>query len=656
MLALHLALDAVEAPTARAGVERRGASLRHGRPGGPVVQRLPRPARAAGALRPRCNGSVDPSGPATSRPRPRSPMRFRCWWCRRQRSTQLNTRLKSRRRGAGRRSAFGPTSCSTACSRTRRTGSIASTFATARARSVQRWSNPARAARFPTSTLTGEQGHAVGDKLAAYRADARMNGEVTFGMNAIIVDGFEQACVSACRGARRFDSNDSSGAARDDPAQSCLAAPGIARPPQPLKKARHEPQVRHRGPAQRRQVHSVQRADQGRHRCRELSVLHHRAQRGHRRVARPAAGQAWPRSSSPNAWCRRSSSSSTSPAWWPARARAKAWATSSCRTSARPMPIVNVVRCFEDGNVIHVAGKVDPISDIEVIQTELCLADLAHGRKEPAAQHQAGQGAVATRRRSAWSTCSTRCHAALNEAKPVRALELQQGRAGRAQAAVPDHRQAGDVSWPTWPKTASRTTPARPPAANTPREQNAPVVAICAKTEAELADMDDADKQLFLAEMGQDEPGLNRLIRAAFKLLGLQTYFTAGVKEVRAWTIHVGDTGAAGGRRDPHRLRARLHPRPDHRLRRLHRLKGEQGAKEAGKMRSEGKEYVVQGWRRAELPVQRLNAGQTPSRSTQGPDHPDNSTPERTNAAHRNGCQWAYQCALHQINGEAYWV
>jgi ribosome-binding ATPase YchF (GTP1/OBG family) len=123
--------------------------------------------------------------------------------------------------------------------------------------------------------------------------------------------------------------------------------------------------------------------------------------------------------------------------------------------------------------------------------------------------------------------------------------------------------------------------------------QNAPVVAICAKTEAELADMSDEDRALFLAEMGQDEPGLNRLIRAAFKLLGLQTYFTAGVKEVRAWTIHIGDTGpqAAGViHTDFERgyIRAQTIAYDD-----FIQYRGEQGAKDAGKMRAEGKEYVV---------------------------------------------------------------
>jgi len=124
-------------------------------------------------------------------------------------------------------------------------------------------------------------------------------------------------------------------------------------------------------------------------------------------------------------------------------------------------------------------------------------------------------------------------------------------------------------------------------------KQNAPVVAICAKLEAEMADMGDEDKKMFLAEIGQDEPGLNRLIRAAFSLLGLQTYFTAGEKEVRAWTIHIGDTApqAAGViHTDFERgfIRAQTIAFDDYL-----QFKGEQGAKDAGKMRSEGKEYVV---------------------------------------------------------------
>ena len=125
------------------------------------------------------------------------------------------------------------------------------------------------------------------------------------------------------------------------------------------------------------------------------------------------------------------------------------------------------------------------------------------------------------------------------------------------------------------------------------KSQNAPIVAICAAIEAEIADLDDADKDAFLADMGMDEPGLNRLIRAAFSLLGLQTYFTAGVKEVRAWTIHQGDTApqAAGViHTDFERgfIRAQTIAFDD-----FITYKGETGAKEAGKMRAEGKEYIV---------------------------------------------------------------
>ncbi|HTY99753.1 MAG TPA: DUF933 domain-containing protein, partial [Rhodocyclaceae bacterium] len=124
-------------------------------------------------------------------------------------------------------------------------------------------------------------------------------------------------------------------------------------------------------------------------------------------------------------------------------------------------------------------------------------------------------------------------------------------------------------------------------------QEGAEVVALCAAIEAEIADLPDDDKALFLHEMGQDEPGLNRLIRAAFGLLGLQTYFTAGVKEVRAWTIHVGDTApqAAGViHTDFERgfIRAQTIAYDD-----FVACKGEAGAKEAGKMRAEGKEYVV---------------------------------------------------------------
>lgn len=253
--------------------------------------------------------------------------------------------------------------------------------------------------------------------------------------------------------------------------------------------------------------------------------------------------------------------------------------------------IVNVVRCFEDPNVIHVAGKVDPIADIEVIQTELCLADLGTVEKSLARYSKvakAGQDKEAQR----LVDVLRKCEAALNEAKPVRSIVFS-----KEEQAVLKPLCLITAKPAMFVGNVSETGFEHNPFLDRLREygagQNAPVVAICAKTESELADMPDEDKALFLAEMGQEEPGLNRLIRAAFTLLGLQTYFTAGVKEVRAWTIHIGDTApqAAGViHTDFERgfIRAQTIAFAD-----FVAYKGEQGAKDAGKMRAEGKEYVV---------------------------------------------------------------
>ncbi len=253
--------------------------------------------------------------------------------------------------------------------------------------------------------------------------------------------------------------------------------------------------------------------------------------------------------------------------------------------------IVNVVRCFDDPNVIHVAGKVDPIADIEVIQTELCLADLATVEKSLARYSKvakAGQDKEAAR----LVDVLKKCEAALNEAKPVRGIAFSKEELAvlkplcliTAKPAM----FVGNVS-----ETGFENNPLLEQLRGYAAKQAAPVVAICAKTEAELADMADEDKALFLAEMGQAEPGLNRLIRAAFTLLGLQTYFTAGVKEVRAWTVPVGATApqAAGViHTDFERgfIRAQTIAYEDYVA-----YQGEQGAKDAGRMRAEGKEYVV---------------------------------------------------------------
>ena len=253
--------------------------------------------------------------------------------------------------------------------------------------------------------------------------------------------------------------------------------------------------------------------------------------------------------------------------------------------------IVNVVRCFEDPNVIHVAGKVDPIADIEVIQTELCLADL--GTVDKSLQRYTKAAKSGNDKEAAKLVAVlTRVQAVLNEGKPARTLEMsEEERALLKPLCLITAKRAmfvGNVS-----ETGFDNNPLLDRLKAYAAGQNAPVVAICAKMEADMADMSDEDKELFLSEMGQSEPGLNRLIRAAFSLLGLQTYFTAGVKEVRAWTIHIGDTApqAAGvihGDFERGFIRAQTIAFEDYVA-----LKGEQGAKDAGKMRSEGKEYIV---------------------------------------------------------------
>ncbi|MBP7452905.1 MAG: redox-regulated ATPase YchF [Ottowia sp.] len=253
--------------------------------------------------------------------------------------------------------------------------------------------------------------------------------------------------------------------------------------------------------------------------------------------------------------------------------------------------IVNVVRCFEDPNVIHVAGKVDPIADIEVIQTELCLADLSTVDKALQRYSKASRSGN-DKEATAMVKLLGPVQAALNEARPVRTLDLsKEDRALLKQLFLITAKPAmfvGNVS-----ETGFDNNPLLDRLTEYAASQKAPVVAICAKMEADMADMGDEDKALFLEEMGQEEPGLNRLIRAAFSLLGLQTYFTAGIKEVRAWTIHIGDTApqAAGvihGDFERGFIRAQTIAFDD-----FIQYKGEQGAKDAGKMRSEGKEYVV---------------------------------------------------------------
>ena len=253
--------------------------------------------------------------------------------------------------------------------------------------------------------------------------------------------------------------------------------------------------------------------------------------------------------------------------------------------------IAHVVRCFSDDNVVHVGGRVDPVSDIEVINTELALADLATIEKQLARytkQARAGGDKGAQRLVSVLE----KLEAALNQGQPARSVELSKEELAIVKPlfllTMKPTMYVANVSEDGF--TDNSLLDAVKAVAD---GEGAPVVAICAALEAQLFDMSEEDMKLFLADLGLEEPGLNRLIRAAYDLLGLQTYFTAGEKEVRAWTIHKGDTApeAAGVIHTDFEkgfIRAEVISYEDYVA-----LNGEAGAKDAGKMRVEGKEYVV---------------------------------------------------------------
>ena len=252
--------------------------------------------------------------------------------------------------------------------------------------------------------------------------------------------------------------------------------------------------------------------------------------------------------------------------------------------------IAHVVRCFQSTDIIHVAGKVDPLADIETIDTELALSDLASVERALERAAKAGKSGDkdAIRRRSLFE----RVKAQLDAVKPVRALTLSDEErrdlrdlhllTAKPVMYVANVSEDGFVGNPLLAAVEQRAA-----------GEGAVVVPICAAIEAEIAQLDEADRQEFLAELKLDEPGLNRVIRGAYRLLGLQTYFTAGETEVRAWTVHVGATApqAAGV----------IHTDFEHGFIRAEVIafsdylagNGEAGAKEAGKLRLEGKEYVV---------------------------------------------------------------
>ena len=253
--------------------------------------------------------------------------------------------------------------------------------------------------------------------------------------------------------------------------------------------------------------------------------------------------------------------------------------------------IAHVVRCFEDANVLHVANKIDPIDDIEVVNTELALADLATVDKQLAKYTKvAKSGGDKDAKRLV--EVLEKVKPALNEAKPARTVDL-----------YPEERAIlKPLFLLTMKPTMYVANVAEGGFENNPlldrvreyaAKEGAPVVSVCAALESQIAELEDADKKEFLDDLGLSEPGLDRVIHAGYQLLGLQTYFTAGVKEVRAWTIHEGDTApqAAGV----------IHTDFEHGFIRAEVIaydefiknKGEHGAKEAGKMRLEGKEYIV---------------------------------------------------------------
>ncbi len=254
--------------------------------------------------------------------------------------------------------------------------------------------------------------------------------------------------------------------------------------------------------------------------------------------------------------------------------------------------IAHIVRCFEDPNVVHVAGRVDPVSDIEVINTELALADLATVEKQLARYTKVAKSG-GDKEAKRLVDALEKILPALNDAKPVRSVDLYAEERAvlrplflltmKPTMYVANVEEHGFENNPLLDKVRAHAA-----------KEGAPVVAVCAKVEAEIADLSDADRQVFLADMGMTEPGLNRVIRAGYELLGLQTYFTAGPKEVRAWTVSRGATApqAAGVIHTDFEkgfIRAETIAFDDY-----VKFNGEVGAKEAGRMRLEGKDYVVQ--------------------------------------------------------------
>ena len=252
--------------------------------------------------------------------------------------------------------------------------------------------------------------------------------------------------------------------------------------------------------------------------------------------------------------------------------------------------ISHVVRCFEDTDVIHVSGKVNPISDIEIIDTELGLADLQSVEK--AADRYAKQAKGGDKDAARKKDLFERMRKHLNDGKPVRSMGLTKEE--KADAYELHLLTAKPVMYVANVKEDGFTNNKHLEAViERAKGEEAVVVAVCAAIEAEISQLEEADRAEFLKDLGLTEPGLNRVIRAGYDLLGLQTYFTAGEKEVRAWTVRTGSTApqAAGViHTDFERgfIRAEVIGYDDY-----IKYKGEAGAKDVGKLRLEGKEYIV---------------------------------------------------------------
>ena len=254
--------------------------------------------------------------------------------------------------------------------------------------------------------------------------------------------------------------------------------------------------------------------------------------------------------------------------------------------------ICHVVRCFDNDDVIHVSNKVDPISDIETIDTELALADLESVEKAITRFERAAKGGDKDAKARLEVLAIVR--AVLDEGKPARAAKLDKDQKALMRdlflLTMKPVMYVANVSDDGFGNDNVHLAAVRARAA----EEGSAVVPVCASIEEELSQLSDEERDEFLESLGLDEPGLNRLIRAAYELLGLQTYFTAGVKEVRAWTVRAGSTApqaAAVIHTDFEKgfIRAETTAYDD-----FIKYRGEQGAKEAGRLRLEGKEYKVQ--------------------------------------------------------------